>query len=69
MLYPKRFQNKYELKKRQAYCDACDMISIYGIERKNWNYRRFGIDRIEMKKIWATALKDMNGKSRVDIIY
>ncbi len=67
MLYPNRYQ--HEPSKRKPYCEACDMIAIYGIERRDWNYRKFGINRIEMKEIWATALKDMTGKSRIDLVY
>lgn len=67
MIYPSRYIR--EPRKRKAYCDACDMISIYGMERKFWNYKRFGLCRTEMKEIWAFAKADMEGKSKYDVIY
>lgn len=67
MIYPNRYER--EPAKRKAYRDACDMIAVYGVSRKNWNYLAFGLNRIEMKEVWGFAEKDMNGKSKVDFIY
>ena len=67
MIYPKRYIQ--EPRKRKAYCEACDLIAVYGIERCHWNYRVHGICRTEMKEIWNTASADMNGNSNYDVIY
>lgn len=66
MIYPNRYER--EPSKRAAYLDACDMISVYGVPRRQWNYLQFGIDRIAMKEIWGFATKDMAGQSKVDFI-
>ncbi len=67
MLYANRYE--YEQQKRKAYIDACDMISVYALPRNKWNYLKFGIDRIAMKEVWNTAMKDMAGESMMDFIY
>lgn len=67
MIYPNRYEN--EPNKRKAYQDAYDCIVIYGIPRRNWNYKKFGLDRIEMKEVWATAEKDAQGKSMLCCVY
>lgn len=67
MIYPARYLA--EPRKRNAYTDACDAISIYGITRNQWNYKRFDICRTEMKEIWSIALSDMEGKSKYDIVF
>lgn len=66
MIYPRRYEN--EPRKRKAYCEACDLIAIYGAERKSFNYIMFGICRTEMKEIWNFATKDMGGESTIDFI-
>ncbi len=60
-MYPNRYE--HEPRKRRAYLDACAKIEIYGIERCHWNYLILGINRIEMKEVWANAQKDIKGES------
>lgn len=67
MIYPKRYTS--EPRKRKAYCEACDMIAVYGIKRNHWNYKAFDISRSEMKEIWSKADADMNGNSAYDRIF
>ena len=66
-IYPKRYYG--EPKKRAAYIEAFDLISIYGAERHHWNYKALHLCRKEMKEIWALAEKDAQGKSVIDFIY
>lgn len=66
MIYPNRY--KAEPRKRKAYEEACDMISVYGIPKRNWNYRIYNISKREMNEIWGYAQKDMQGKSRYNLI-
>lgn len=61
MIYPKRFLA--EPRKRSAYCDACDMIAVYGITLKNWVTTRFNLSEAEKVEIWRTAMADMSGRS------
>lgn len=67
MIYPKRYEA--EPRKRIAYCDACDMIAVYGIKRTQWKSSRFYINNEEASEIWKRANEDMNGRSRYDMIY
>jgi len=67
MIYPIRYEA--EPQKRKAYTEACDMIAVYGIPRNEWDYHKFGINRIDMKEIWNFATKDMEGKSMLCCIY
>lgn len=67
MIYPDRYSK--EPRKRMAYCEACDLISVYGLERRQLNYKAHHLCRTEMKEIWATAEKDMSGNSTYDRIY
>ena len=67
MIYPKRYTS--EPRKRKAYCEACDLIAVYGTERRHWNYKAHHLCRTEMKEIWSTAEADMNGTSTYDRIY
>ena len=66
MIYPSRYI--LEPRKRKAYCVACDLIAVYGVSRKSFNYRIFHISRTEMKEIWNFATVDMGGKSRYDFV-
>lgn len=67
MIYPRRYLQ--EPRKRMAYEEACDFIAVYGIPRQQWDYKRHGLDRTEMKAVWDMAMTDMNGKSGVDVVY
>lgn len=67
MIYPRRYIS--EPRKRLAYEDACDLIAIYGISRKHWNYKVHHLSRSEMKDVWNTAEIDMKGKSIYDFAY
>lgn len=67
MFASKRYE--CEPRKRKAYLDAFDAISIYGIKRKEWNYKRFNISSREMKEIWNFASRDVEGKSKFAYIY
>lgn len=67
MLPTKRYE--CEPRKRKAYLDAFDVISMYGIKRKDWNYKKFDISLSEMKEIWAFAFRDVEGKSRYVFVY
>lgn len=66
MIYPKRYAN--EPVKRKAYEVACDLIAVYGVQRKSFPYKELHISRSEMKEIWNFAYNDMQGKSRYDFI-
>ena len=66
MVAPNRYEK--EPRKRAAYINAFESISIYGMERQQWNYISFGLCRTEMKEIWAFALLDAQGNSRYDCI-
>lgn len=67
MLYPNRYEK--EPRKRAAYLVVCDLIAVYGIPRNQFDYRRFNLNRIEMKEIWSFAEADLNGKSRYSFCY
>jgi hypothetical protein len=66
MIYPNRY--KAEPRKRNAYKEACDMIAVYGIPKRNWNYCKHNISKREMNEIWGYAQKDMQGNSRYNLI-
>ena len=61
MLYPNRYEHEQD--KRLAYCEAFDYITIYGIPRFMWDYKKWGLNRETMKEIWKTAEKDAAGHS------
>ena len=67
MIYPRRYE--LEPRKRKAYCEACDLIAIYGIPRKQWKYKKYDISKTEMAEIWDRATVDMLGKSAVSFSY
>lgn len=62
MIYPRRFVA--EPRKRSAYCDACDMIAVYGVTSiSKWATDNFDISDSEKVDIWRAAKADMLGKS------
>lgn len=67
-IYPCRYQ--YDTKKRRAYINAFDLLENNPtMERKSWDYISLGLCRQEMKEVWASALADVQGKSRYNFIY
>ena len=66
-MYPNRYEK--EPRKRKPYEEAYDMITIYGLERKAFNYKKYRLSRTEMKEIWAFAKADAQGKSRYALAY
>ena len=67
MIYPSRFSLEPRL--RSAYCEAFDIITVYGGTRKDFRYQKYDISRTEMKQIWTFAQNDANGKSRYDVCF
>lgn len=66
MIYPKRYIA--EPRKRLAYEEACDLISVYGGNRRHWN-TKVNLSVSEREEIWKTAEVDMKGKSVYDFTY
>lgn len=67
MIAPSRYYSEPRL--RKAYCEAFDLITIYGVDRKCFDYKRFGLNKVEMKQIWAFAQNDAEGKSKYDVCF
>ena len=65
MIYPRRYI--YEPRKRKAYCEACDLVGIYGCLEKS-KLKHLDLCASEITEIWQFAVKDMHGNSKYDFI-
>ena len=67
MICPDRYAN--EPRKRNAYCEAYDLITVYGVtEIKSWNCKH-NVTAREKRNIWRNAKADAQGKTEINFIY
>ena len=52
-----------EPRKRKAYVIAYDLIAVYGLPRRAFDYKSLHLCRSEMKDIWEKATKDFECRS------
>ena len=62
-----RYEEDEEL--RYAFSIAWQYITVYGLPRTAYPYKKLKLNRRQMKEIWRQATKDASGESSRDVIY